>query len=108
MVSGPLRLRKSLDASLLWGEEKATVVLPLVVSEAVARPMRISIPELLPDETVAWIMTTRLCWLNIPVPLLPVYVVEPIFSVTLVMLNCTTASFRLTAFADSDTSVWTV
>jgi hypothetical protein len=46
---------------LLCGDEKSTLVLELVVSEVLACPMRISIPDVLPDVTVAWTMTTRLC-----------------------------------------------
>jgi len=46
---------------LLCGDEKVTVVLPFVVSETLAGPMRISIPDVLPDVTVARTMTTRLC-----------------------------------------------
>jgi hypothetical protein len=46
---------------LLCGDEKVTVVVPLVVSEALACPMRISIPELLPDDTDACTTTMRLC-----------------------------------------------
>ena len=88
---------------MLSGDEKFTIVLPAAVSEMLACPMRISIPELVPDETEACTKTIRLCWLKIPVPLLPVYVVEPIFNVTLVILNCVTPSFWFDIFADTDT-----